>query len=528
MSTLDTAVTAVTVFPDQARVTRTGTLTAEPGRHTLIVEKLPPTIKADSVRARGRGTARAKLLGVSVRQVYFTETPAVSALELEKQLQALQDADAERLAQVAVLEKAQTALDKLSQESATFARGLSFRNRPPEEQGALYDFITRRLAALQLEVLRLQRERREAAKEMARLKQEIDRQAALRPRQRWQAEVDVEVTSPGELTIELTYGVSQAAWSPLYDVRVGETQLELTYLAEVHQRTGEDWPHVTLTLSTARPSVTLTAPELTPWYIQPKPPPAPPQARSAKMMAMPAPAPAAMDTYGAVAEASYGLSFAVADMEAEEAVVNEAGAALTYTLGASADIPSDGTPRKVTVGVLNLKPDMTLVAAPKLEAACYRRAKTRNTTAYTLLPGAAQLFEGDDYLGATRFDFTAPNQEMELFLGVDDRVKVERELTQREVDKTFLGDKRRIRYGYKIKLSNTRATPASVLVRDQLPVSRDEQIRVKLENAEPRPTNHSDLNLLEWTLTVPASGTLEVRYEFTAESPRSMDVIGLP
>ncbi len=525
MSTLATTITAVTVFPDQARVTRTGTLNLELGRHTLIVEKLPPTLKADSVRARGRGTARAKLLGVSVRQVYFTETPAVPALELEKQLQALQDADAERLAQIAVLEKAQTALDKLAQESATFARGLSFRNRPPEEQGALYDFITRRLAALQLEVLRLQRERREAAKEMARLKHEIDRQAALRPRQRWQAEVEVEVTSAGELTIELTYGVNQAAWSPVYDVRLGDTQLELTYLAEVHQRTGEDWPHVTLTLSTVRPSVTLTAPELKPWYIQPKPPLAPPQARSAKMMAMPAPAPAAMATYGAVAEEA---DLAVADMSADDAVVNEAGAALTYTLGASADIPSDGTPRKVTVGVLNLKPDMTLVAAPKLEAACYRRAKTRNTTAYTLLPGAAQLFEGDDYLGATRFDFTAPNQEMELFLGVDDRVKVERELTQREVDKNFLGDKRRIRYGYKIKLSNTRATPASVLVRDQLPVSRDEQIRVKLDSTEPRPINHSDLNLLEWALTVPASGTLEVRYEFTAEAPRSMEVLGLP
>lgn len=524
MPTLATTLTAITVFPDQARVTRIGTLTAEPGRHTLIVEKLPPTINADSVRAHGRGTARAKLLGVSVRQVYFTETPAVSALELEKQLQALQDADSERLAQIAVLEKAQTALDKLAQESATFARGLSFRNRPPEEQGALYDFITRRLAALQLEVLRLQRERREAAKEMARLKHEIDRQAALRPRQRWQAEVEVEVTSAGELTIELTYGVNQASWSPLYDVRLGETQLELTYLAEVQQRTGEDWPQVALTLSTARPSVTLTAPELKPWYIQPKPPPAPPQARSAKMMAMPAPAPAAMASYAVIAEESY----AVVDMEAEEAVVSEAGAALTYTLGASADIPSDGTPRKVTVGVLNLKPDMTLVAAPKLEAACYRRAKTRNTTAYTLLPGPAQLFEGDDYLGATRFDFTAPNQEMELFLGVDDRVKVERELTQREVDKTFLGDKRRIRYGYKIKLSNPRAISVSVLVRDQLPVSRDEQIRVKLESAEPRPTSHSDLNLLEWALTVPASGTLEVRYEFTAEAPRGMDVIGLP
>lgn len=525
MSTLETTITAVTVFPDQARVTRTGTLVVEPGRYTLIVEKLPLATETDSVRARGYGTARAKLLGVSMRQVNFTETPAVPALELEKQLQALQDADAERLAQVAALEKAQTALDKLAQESATFARGLSFRNRPPEEQGALYDFITRRLAALQLEVLRLQRARREAAKEMARLKQELDRLASQRPRQRQQAEVEVDVLTPGDLTLELTYSLANAGWIPLYDVRLNDNQIELTYLAEVQQASGEAWTQVALTLSTARPSITLTAPELKPWYIQPKPPmPVPqPVARSAKMMPPPAPA-AMMDTFGAVPEATYS----VMEMVADTASVGEAGTALTYTLGARADIPSDGTPRKVTVGVLSLQPELTLVAAPKLEAACYRRAKTRNTTAYTFLPGEAQLFEGDDYLGATRFDFTAPNQEFELFLGVDDRLKVERELTQREVDKTFLGDKRRIRYGYKIKLSNTRTTPAKVLVRDQLPVSRDEQVRVKLESAEPRPASHSDLNLLEWTLTVPATGTTELRYEFTVESPRGMEVVGLP
>lgn len=528
MSILPTTITAVTVFPDRARVTRAGTLTVEPGRQTVIIENLPLTVQADSVRARGRGTARVKLLGVNVRQAYFAETPAVSVQELEAQLQALQDADAEQLAQIGVLEKAQTALDKLAQESATFARGLSFRNRPPEEQGALYDFITRRLAALQLEVLRRQRERREAAKEMARLKREIDRLAALRPRQRQQAEVEVDALTPGDLTLELTYQVTQAGWQSLYDVRLTDNQLELTYLAEVQQTTGEDWSQVALTLSTARPSITLTVPELKPWYIQPRPPLIPqPVARSAK--GMPAPAPAAMlDTFaaGAAPEAAYSLAETV--MEADTASVGEAGVALTYTLGARADIPSDGTPRKVTVGVASLQPELTLVTAPKLETACYRRAKTRNTTAYTFLPGEAQLFEGDDYLGATRFDFAAPNQEFELFLGVDERLKVERELTQREVDKTFLGDKRRIRYGYKIKLSNTRATPAKALVRDQLPVSRDEQIRVKLESAEPRPASHSDLNLLEWTLTVPANGAVEVRYEFTVESPRGMDVIPLP
>ena len=40
--------------------------------------------------------------------------------------------------------------------------------------------------------------------------------------------------------------------------------------------------------------------------------------------------------------------------------------------------------------------------------------------------------------------------------------------------------------------------PQAVFVRDQLPVARDEQIKVRLEAAEPWPAEQTELNLLEW------------------------------
>ena len=50
-------------------------------------------------------------------------------------------------------------------------------------------------------------------------------------------------------------------------------QLKVSYLAEITQRTGEDWPEVTLVLSTARQGLRQTLPELSPWYIgRPQPP----------------------------------------------------------------------------------------------------------------------------------------------------------------------------------------------------------------------------------------------------------------
>src|SRR6185295_6357223 len=216
---------------------------------------------------------------------HYVETPAEAARELEAQIQTLQDSDADLAARAEVLDKAQKALDGLASQSDVYARGLAFRNRSPEDQGALYDFIVARETTLQTEILALSRRRRDLARELDRLRRELAKLQSARPRQRWAALVEVEVLSAGELEIELTYVVQTARWTPLYDLRLNGGELEVTYLAEVAQGTGEDWIGVSLTLSTARPALALVIPELDPWYVGPRPAPTP----QPKMMAAAAP-----------------------------------------------------------------------------------------------------------------------------------------------------------------------------------------------------------------------------------------------
>ncbi|MGQ0602852.1 MAG: mucoidy inhibitor MuiA family protein [Anaerolineales bacterium] len=521
---MDTTIRAVTVFPDRARLTRTGRVQIEPGVQRIEVRDLPLSLLPESVRASGKGTARAKLLGVSTRMEYFTDTPAESVRDLEAQLRTAQDVSVELAAHSGVLDKEQKYLEALGAQAESFARGLSLRGKTTEEQGAVFDFIRQRMTDIQSQMLRLSREKRENDKLVDKLKQELQAAQSARPRQRYVASVEVEVTTAGELQLDLVYVALGASWQPLYDLRLANDTLDVTYLAQVQQNTGEEWSNVALALSTAQPALSLTVPELNPWYIAPfVPVPVPMMAR-----AMPAAAPMQkamiMEPRHEYADAEPQM----AEMTVATATVSEAGAALTYQLSGGADVPGNGDPRKVTIANFPLKPQLDYVTAPKLQAACFRRAKVKNESAYSLMPGGAQLFEGDDFLGSTRMEFVAPNQEIELFLGPDERLRVERELAAREVDKSLLGDKRRTRFAYVIKLENLRDRPQLVTVRDQLPVSRDEQIKVKLDAADPRPTEHDDLNLLEWKLTLEPQQKQSVRFEFTVEHPRSLRVTGLP
>src|SRR6185295_3877988 len=323
MPDLASIIDAVTVFPDRARVTRRARATLEPGQHRLEISGLPMSLVGDSVRASGHGTARARLLGVSLHIQQFLDTPAEAARELEAKIQTVLDADSDLASRAEGLDKAQKALDGLAAQSEVFARGLALRNRSPADQGAVFDFLAERGRSLQAETLAVGRKRRELAKELDRLKRELAHLQAARPRQRYTATVEVEVLSAGELEVELTYAVQPARWQPLYDLRLAGEELTVTYLAEVSQSTGEDWPSVALTLSTARPSLSLVIPELEPWYVGPRPAP-PPRPKMATMAAAAAPMMRAQAVeFDALEETTDEEAF----LELPPATVSESGAA---------------------------------------------------------------------------------------------------------------------------------------------------------------------------------------------------------
>jgi uncharacterized protein (TIGR02231 family) len=533
MTELSTVVTAVAVYPDRARVTRSGSIALKVGSHKLELRELPLGLDAASVRASARGTARARLLGVDVRRDFYEETPAERARELEKQIETLGDEMQGLDGQVTLLEREQTALGELAGQTKAFAHGLAFGKTTAQAQMAILDSLRERAEAINTSLLDLAVQRRDLERRLQKLQKELKQLQGARRRERYTAVVEVEVKRAGELAVELTYVVSKAGWKPLYDVRLlenGGAALEVGYLAQVTQRTGEDWPDVALTLSTARPALAETLPELDAWYIHPAFQGAKPKARRMAGFGAPAaPAPAVdmmmAATTGAEKEAEEA---AVADVEVAMATVDTSGAAVTYHVDGAVTVPADGAPHKVAVARFELVPELDYVSAPKLAEAAYRRAKVVNDSPYTLLPGAVNLFAGDEFVGATSLELIAPQGEIELYVGTDDRVKIERELARREVDKKLIGDRRRLHYAYEIALENLLQSEAKVTVHDQIPVGRHEDIKVKLTSIKPEPADQSELNLLDWELELAPGDKQVIRFEFTVEHPRGMRVVGLP
>jgi uncharacterized protein (TIGR02231 family) len=525
MTTIDAPIAAVTVFTDRARVTRRGTVQLAPGEHTLAIAGLPTTIDPDSVRASGRG-AGVKILGAEIASQFVTQPPEATVADLQAQLERLQDSDR------ALADADTTAAERLeflralrASGGSELAKGVAYGRASLDTVEALAGYLGREIDAVLARRREIGQQRRDLAREIEAVRARLAQVQHANRQERREIRVAVEAEADVELALEVLYAVWGASWEPSYDLRLADGGVTLTYQAQVRQQTGEGWPAVQLALSTARPAVSAAIPELQPWYIdtpRPMPPPMPKMAMRA-MASQPMAAPAAADTMilaGAMEEAAPMA-------QVVEAQIESGGAAVTYRVARPVAVPSDGSPHRTTVTTLDLGARLDYITAPKIAAEAYLRAKIKNTSAFVLLPGWANIFHDADFVGRTHLATIAPNEEFDAQLGVDDRIKVERELSGRTVDKTLIGNTRRTHFAYTITLTNLLAIPARVAVLDQLPVSRHESIKVKLHDATPRPAEQSELNILKWELELKPQEKRVLSFAFSVEHPREMQVVGI-
>jgi uncharacterized protein (TIGR02231 family) len=521
---LQAPIEAVTVHPDQARITRRGRAGLSAGTVELVVADLPTSLLDDSVRVAGRSTEAARVVGVDLRHRDLAEVPddRVRAAEqavrdAEREAATIDGQDGAEAARAELLARlARRSGDRLA---AALADGRAGTARVAEV-GAVVSGQLVEVAANRRELA----ERRAAAEHaLNAARAELDRLRGS-GRQRREAVITVEADAAGELELELSYVVYGAGWSSAYDARLDSAeQLALTWYGMVVQATGEDWPECELTLSTARPAVAAGVPELEPWWIDVHRPPPAPMAR----MAAAADDSSAYDAVAAESMAARKREFAAAaPVPAVVAQAVNGTVAASWRLARPTAIPGDGTPHRTTVATFTLPARLDHVIAPALSPDAHLRATIVNGTGQVLLAGSVSTFFADAFVGTTALPQTAPGAEIELALGVDDRVVVERELAERTAHKARFGSTRGALERWTIEVTNRRPTPARVIVRDRLPVSRHADIKVVDVAITPEPAERDELGRIEWAATIAPDATWKASVRFGVEHPKETIVAG--
>lgn len=533
---IQTQISHVTVYPDRALVTRTDKVALESGVQQLTIAGLPTALDVESLRASGRGAIAVKIIGVEARERPLLKPAGQNAREVQAELEAAQDAAKAIFSAMERLEERAKTIKELSKKSAgRFAEALSQGQSDFEKATQLLDFAASQLEQIDAERTNLERQKRENAALQTALNNRLKQLQSEKRASERIVVVLVEAQNAGEWELEFSYLVTGASWKPLYDARVatqnGVEKFSLSLNALIWQRSGENWENVALKLSTAQPGLGSLPPKLAPiWVDVPRVVPRTIDrtrqvAASAAMMEPNVESGAMFEGMAPVAAAPFAPPPPIEAQEVVANVENEDGA-VEYGLPHRLSVPSDGQNHRAAIATREFPARFDFLAIPKHIEVAYLRAKVTNNSTLSLLAGEVSIYRDAVFVGKAHLKNTAPNDEFELFLGPDEQVRAKREMTLRETDKNFIGSSKRVHFAYEIKVENFKAQPAKIAVQDQIPVSRSENIKVKLRGSTPEATQ-SDLGILDWAFTLGPGEKRTLRFDYGVETPRETTIVGL-
>ncbi len=531
--TVDSEVDSVVVYPNQVMVVRSAEVTVS-GPGEVVFEDLPGALQDNSVRIKAPGMRIGEVQG---KRGYIDEpTPTVKKLkdrveELELELRELANEREVLQAKEKFLKSIQLGAPEL------ISKELQQGKVSSESWRSALSFMAGELGKVKGGLLELVHEVKETKELLQAARQEY---AAARAAIENRKDVSFSFSAgAGTYKVKLGYVIGHSAgWVPYYELRAkpDKGKVELTYFAKLSQSTGEDWDRVKVVLSTTRPAVVVTAPEPKPWYLSlvdlyayraNK------QAAQKKQMAgrefqrMP------VSQLSEIVGMQAGVSTAAPSVAVRGAPprieVEETGISLQYVVPGRVSLKSGEPVKKLQLEEAELDVEFGYFCVPRVKQQAFLTGRMVNTTDFVLLDGEASTYVGDEFTGTTWLDAAAPQESTEVSFGIDERVKVQRELVKSFKSSGGLFTKtEKLQFWYKTTVENFHPEAADIRIIELVPVSKQKEIKVSVTRVEPRQDElDKEKGFYTWKRTIEPRGKLELNVEFTVAYPPGKRAQGL-
>ena len=458
-------VTAVTIYPQGAQVTREVVFSAPAGAHDVVVMDLPLNTEAGLLRVTSADTDLGSFALRGDRLPPREDAVSAEVLAAEKAVKIAKVALHGALAKVAGI----NAEVEAQQAQIAFLTGVKVEGTGATAEGlsALSQMIgtevlTARLAALAaLGGLPAAEEAvTEAQDEVTRADAALE---ALSQRDEDYAALGIAVVSKGGEGHLVVSHYVDAAWAPVYDMaldrKAGLVALDRGVL--VSQYSGEDWVGVDLTLSTARPSEQSQPTDLWP---------------ELRRVEEPEPAEEVMKMADAEGGAMAEPVVASAVMSASVAYQ---GDTVIYDYPVPVDLASGVENLRLALDEMSLTAKVVARAVPRYDATAFVVATMANSGAEILLPGAAYLYRDGALTGMVMLQSLSPGDSVDLGFGAIDGIRLTRDMPQRvEGDRGILTTQTQIEEQAVLEVENLTGEAWPVRVLDMVPYSEQEELEI--------------------------------------------------
>lgn len=500
----------VTVFLNGAQVNREANFNLKKGLNLIAFDSLSPFINSNSIQVSGIGNFI--ILDTKYRLVQPDyNSPKKIPEKYTQQQVALQDSidivnfdleDLKNKKDVLTTEK-QLLISNGSMKSDSLALlkdALAFFREK-------YNNINSTLISVKKEEYKVEKRLKKLTDKLTELNKEIAQlfNKPLKPNHKVVVTIQSDFATAGK--VKLNYLVSNASWSPSYDLRANNTNepVELTFKANIYQNTGEKWDNVNLKLSTNNPNKSKTKPVLSTWYLNYYNPELYYQKNTA---------------YGGLAQPSRALKEVDDLFDEEQEKIAQSSAMysnmaenftnIEYNISIPYTITSDGENHVIAIKEEELKANYQYYLVPKMDANAFLVASINGFEDLNLLPAATNIYFAGTYIGQTMINPQITGDSLNIDLGREERITAQRKLIKKDEKDQLLGNEKTKQFNYNITVKNNLLNNISLVVEDQIPVANDKDIKVELKDKSKAEFKES-------------TGALVWRFDLASKSSKKID-----
>lgn len=505
------SVKKVTVFTQAAQVFRNANVTLNPGVTELVFSGISPFINPASLQAGGKGNFIVLEVKHNIR---YQEPPkpddGALPKEIQKEIKLIEDSLTELgfvhdelidKRNALLLEKEMILKNKLTQ-------GEGKSDSLPILKQAM-EFFRLKLNDINAQLNSIKRKEKNNLDSNGKLTAQLNDLKTYKknkePNKNYEPVHEVIVTVSADETVtasvDVSYMISQAGWTPSYDLRssTAAAPVQLTYKANVFQNSGEDWSDVKIKLSTSNPNRSNIKPVLPPWYINYF---SPVNREMQFLQSARAKSPVNADA----ANEEMSLKKEMDKMSPAESAANysqmiETMTNVEFDIKLSYNIPSDGINHIVSIKTSDLPANYYHFLVPKMDSEAFLVAKVTGWEDLNLLPGRANVFYEGTYVGETVLNPSIINDTLELALGRDNGITVTRTKQPVKESNKLLGNETTKTITYELKLKNSKTKAVYLIIEDQVPLSQNKEIKIEMKNVGKADYNQTT-GLLKWDTTL--------------------------
>ena len=197
-------------------------------------------------------------------------------------------------------------------------------------------------------------------------------------------------------------------------------------------------------------------------------------------------------------------------------VVQKKDMRVEYAIASKMSIPTDGMDHRVSISSYDLTASYEYHVIPKLDPSVYLAAQVSGWEKLNLMSGESNIYFDGTFMGKSYLDVNSTKDTLSFSFGKDNKISVDRTRIKEKSKTKTIGSRQKFEVTWELKIKNNGGANIPFVIKDQFPISNDEDIKVKEGNYSNGKLDENT-KIITWQFPNGIVGTQTLTFDYSVD-----------